>query len=179
MSDAHEPRLQLRSGERSTPDFRITFDELGFVTYALQYRSRTPLNAVGILREHPQHRDFSARRRVIAVQRQRRFEGCQRQLVGAHRARYGVGAAGRDRLLRTHEYAGLRSPQQLVAAEDDQIGARGHPFGNGRLPAETPGGEVDQQPAAEVVDAREPAPVRHFRELDDGDIGGKACHLKV
>jgi hypothetical protein len=44
----------------------------------------------------------------------------------------------------------LRAAQQLVAAEDHQVGPGGECIGHPRLAPESPGGEVGQQPAAHI-----------------------------
>src|SRR5256886_16372878 len=94
----------------------------------------------------------------VAIQRERRFERRERQLVGAHGPGDGVVLAGHDGGGRADEDARLRAAQQLVAAERDEVDPARERVAHARLAGEAPGRQVDQQPAAEVVEAREGAP---------------------
>src|SRR5438128_6864394 len=59
---------------------------------------------------------------------------------------------------------GLRTTQKLVAAERDDIGARGDGLGDRLLAREAEARGVDEGAAAEVVDERDPALVREGTE---------------
>ena len=68
-------------------------------------------------------RSGSRRVAALAVERERRGEPGERELVGAQRAHQRVLARGLDRGARADRDAGLRPAEQLVAGERHEVGA--------------------------------------------------------
>src|SRR6267378_1999275 len=138
VGKSREPGPQFGAGERAAADLRISLDQL-----AAEPLGAGP-DALLVLGQHAQHGDFANGDLRIAIERERRLEPRQGELVGAHRARDGIGTARGNRRLAAHENAGLRPAEQLVAAEGDQIGAGGDRFLNGRFTAQSPARKIHQ-----------------------------------
>ena len=68
-----------------------------------------------------------------------------------------------DEVGATHDDPCLRSAEQLVAGERDEVGA-----GREALPGERLVGKLDQDAGAQVVDERQPVSARDRRQLRDG-----------
>jgi hypothetical protein len=79
-----------------------------------------------------------------------------------------------DELCTTRDDPGLRAAQQLVPRETDEVGAGGEARARGRLVV-----ELLQYAGAEVVDEREPVPMRDARELRDRRLGREADDTEV
>ncbi len=91
--------------------------------------------------------------RGIAIDAQRGLEGGQRELVDAQCARQRVPATGSDRVGAPGQDAGLRTAEQLVAREADQIAAVAQRVSRERLARQLRG--LEQRARADVVDQRE------------------------
>src|SRR3989449_1856404 len=152
----HEPGLELRPGERSATHFRFTYHEIRVLADASLQRLSAPPYVRDVFSEHPEHRYLSSSGLGIAIQRERRLQGGQRELVGPHCAGEGVGAAGVDRRRPSEQDAGLRPAQQLVAREHHRVDAAGERLTHRRLAREPPRREIEQQAAAEIEQARGP-----------------------
>ena len=76
-------------------------------------------------------------------------------LVAAQGAGQGMSTQPVDRIAAADDQPGLRAAEQLVAAEGDQVGARGERLHRRRLGGETVAFERDEAAAAEVVDERQ------------------------
>ena len=123
-------------------------------------------------RQHAQHRDLADGGLGVLVQRQRGLERREGQLVRAHGARERVLAAAREQRLPAHQAAGLRPAEQLVAAEEHQVGAGRQRVGHARLGRQAPGRQVRQEAAAhveQVGNARLGRERRQRRRLGRGD----------
>ena len=68
----------------------------------------------------------------------------------------------------------LRTPEQLVAREADEVGSGGERLPCGRLAR-----QLDEHARAEIVHERKPVRVRDARELADARELGEADHAKV
>ena len=77
---------------------------------------------LGRRRQHPQGRDLGEWI-AIAVDRERRLERRERELVAAQCAIERVRAAARDEVVLAHEDAALRATEQLVAREAGDVRA--------------------------------------------------------
>ena len=85
--------------------------------------ARAP-RSVGLVRgQHRQHRDLGPRALGLAVERERRLERGERELVEPQRAGERMRAGGGDRLRAADQHARLRPAEQLVAGEADERGA--------------------------------------------------------
>src|SRR4029077_18487248 len=149
-----------RPGEPSAPDFGLPLDQCRGrrpSTLSLdgvpQRFSSTPY-LVDVFREHPEYRYFTPCPLWLSVQRQRSLQGGQRELVGAHCPRQRIPATRGDRVAGAEQDPRLRTAQQFVAREGDGVDPARRRFGHGGLAAESPGREVHQEPATEVVQAR-------------------------
>ena len=120
----------------------------------------------------------SARARAgIAVDAQRGLERRQRELVDAQRARQRVPAAGCDRIGAAGQDAGLRTAEQLVAREADEIAAVAQGVARERLAGQL--GGLEQRARADVVDQRERRLVRDPGQLAHLDAAREADHAVV
>src|SRR5262245_21351760 len=113
VGESREPGPQLGAGKCAAADLGITLDQL-----APEPR-RALADAFFILGQHVEHRNLPDRDIPVAIERERRLEAGERELVRADGARNRIGAAGRDRLFVADEDAGLRAAEQFVAAEHD------------------------------------------------------------
>ena len=80
----------------------------------------------------------TSRGATVAIERERRGEPGERELVGAQRAHQRVLARGVDRGRRADRDAGLRAAEQLVAGERDEVGAARDGLGDRRLVGQAP-----------------------------------------
>ena len=165
-SPVAEPRGQLLERAREALDLgqreRAAADAArGLLDLAAGQRGEAlrPLaDVAGGLGEHPQHRDLAQRPLRVAVERERALERRERELVGPQRALERVAAQALDEVGPAGDDARLRPAEQLVAREADEVCARGEALACGRLVLEAP-----EDARAEVVDEREPVPVRRAR----------------
>ena len=108
-------------------------------------------------REHAQHRDLAPRALRVEVERERRLERGERQLVGAQRALERVPAQALDEVGAADDDARLRAAEQLVAARS----RRGRAPRGERCRARTARrSSGDERAGAEVVDERQPVRAR-------------------
>ncbi len=113
----------------------------------------------------------------VAVQRQRRLQGGEDELVRAQGPHQRVVPGAADRLGGADQDPRLGPADQLVRAEGHQVAARRDAgrgvglAGDGRLGA--------QDAAAEVVDERQAALAREARELPDADLLGEPHDAEV
>ena len=85
--------------------------------------------------QHAQDRYLAQRPRGVEVEEQRPFERCEAKLVDPERAVEWMLAELLDQVGAPDRHAGLRPPEQLAAAEADQVGAGGKCVARGRLVA--------------------------------------------
>src|SRR5207249_6067860 len=83
-----------------------------------------------------------------------------RELVRTHRAHERVRTQRGDGRGTPNGETGLRSTEQLVAAEGDDVGTRRDRLGDRFLAREAEARGVDERAAAEIVDERDAALVR-------------------
>ena len=124
--------------------------------------------------EHGQHRQLGARELGVAVERERRLERGERELVDAHGAGERVAPARLDRLARADQQTALRPAQELVGAEahDRRAGAHGSP--DRRLVGQQLD-VVGEHARADVVDDRDAEPAQRL----DLDLLGEADGAEV
>ena len=108
----------------------------------------------------------------VQEQRQRGFQGGQRQLAGPHDPHQGILADRLDQRGAAENDPALRAADQLVGAAGDQIGSATHRFGQRRLGIETESREVHQRTGAHVVDHDQP--VGHVRVAPTAPSGTSA-----
>ena len=127
----------------------------------------------------------SARRAGIGVEAQGRFQRGQPHLVEAQRAFHRIARDALDQMPAADDEAGLRTAQELVAGEGDDIDARFDRLARRGLMRQAPGLEIDQRAAAEILDQRQAllAGERHqlgrrhrLGEARDGVIRGMDLH---
>ena len=92
----------------------------------------------------------------IAIQPQGRGQRRQRDLIDAQRPHHRVTGNLLQRLAAADDDAALRPAEQLVAAEQHDVGAGLNTVGRDRFVGESVFGEVDHRPRADVVDHRQP-----------------------
>jgi len=81
---------------------------------------------------------------LILVQAQGGLESGERELVTPHSTGEGVHPQPLNQVAPPHDDPRLGSPQQLVAAPDDQIGAPAQRVGHPRLAGQPEAGEIEQ-----------------------------------
>src|SRR5262249_20638413 len=96
------------------------------------------------------------------------------ELVGTQRALQRMTTEALDEIRATDDDPGLRSAEELVAGEADEIGASGKGLPRGRLVA-----DVDERARAEVVDERKPVAARDRGELLDTRLLGESDDAEV
>ena len=106
-----------------------------------------------------------------------RLDRGERELVGADRTGQRVAGEARDHLASAQQDPGLRTAEELVAAGDDHVGARGE--GRGGIGLVGQRGLGAQQSRAEIGDQRQPVLVRERGELGDPDLAGEALDAVV
>src|SRR5690606_20215938 len=104
----------------------------------------------------------------IAIKAQSRFERGDTYLVQPRRPLQRIGGDGDDEVLAPDDEAGLRTTEQLVAGEGDEVRALGDRLGDGRLAAQAKACQIDQRAGAEIVDQRYAGLARQFRQLRRG-----------
>ena len=92
------------------------------------------------------------RSRRVEVEQERPFERGEPELVDPQRAVQRMAPQAVDEVGATDDDPGLRTAEQLVAAEADEVGAVGERAARGRLVA-----DVDEDAGAEVVEQRQAA----------------------
>ena len=129
--------------------------------------------------EHRQHGQLVARPGGIGVQRQRRLEGRQRQLVGTQRARQRVLADARQASAIADHEPGLRAAQQLVARAGEHVHAGLQAVAHRGLAFEPECREVGERAAAEVLDQRHARLVGQLRQLGQLGLRDEPLHAEV
>ena len=112
--------------------------------------------------QHAQHRYLAQCPRGVEVEKQRPFERGQAELVDPERAVEWMPAELLDQVGAADHDAGLRPAEQLVAAEADEVGARGERVARGRLVR-----DLGERARAEVVEQRHAVTAG-----DRGELGG-------
>ena len=74
--------------------------------------------------------------------------------MSTQRALHRIAVELRDQILAADDEAGLRTAEQLVAGEGDEVGAVGDRLAHRRLVPEAEAREIDQRAGAEIVDER-------------------------
>ena len=95
--------------------------------------------------QHAQDGDLGQGPILVRVPAQRRLEGGQGHLVEAEGPHQGVLLDLLDESLLAGNEAGLRTAQELVAAEEDQVGTLGQALPCQRLAGEAETGKVDRR----------------------------------
>ncbi len=101
------------------------------------------------------------------IEAEHRVERRERQLVDAQRALERILLEPANQVRAADDDAGLRSAEQLVAAERDEVGARGDRRAHGRLVRQAPALQVDERTAAEIDRDRHAALAPDRREIAD------------
>src|SRR5438093_1104478 len=174
-----EPRLELRSRERSAADFRFSLDYVRTFAHAFVQRFCASTYLRDVFGQHPEYRYFTPGDLRIAIERQRRFERGQGELIGPDCPGERIGAASVDRRLRAEQDPGLRATEQLVAGEDDRVDAARQRLADAWLSRKPPSGEVEQQAAAQIEQARDPGAARHGGDVARGHFAREARHPEV
>jgi hypothetical protein len=129
--------------------------------------------------DHAEQREALGEPVGIEVEAQRGFERGHGQLVDAEGAHERVARAAIDAGLAADEDAGLRAAQELVAAEEDEVGAGLDAAAGQRFTGEAELAEVDQGAAADVVDDGDATAASERDERFDPDRFGEADNAKV
>ena len=133
-------------------------------------------------REPAQHGERGDEVRTLPVETEGGAQRRQRQLAGTERATKRVLGQTVDEVTPANHDAGLRAPEELVAAEGDEIGTRSDPIPHDRLVRQAECREIDERAASEVLDHRHPAlpPDRHERcELDSCRVAHEPVVARV
>ena len=170
---------------RAAADLALAIDDLdgGDAGEGGRQRPLHPLGHGGELgaraRQQAQRRDALGDAVGVAVQPEHRRQRGQRQLVAAQRPLHGVAPDAGEEIAAAGDDAGLGPAEQLVAAEGDDVGARGQGLRRRRLVRQVQAGEVGEGAAAEVDDEGHAALAAQACEVGLGDRGGEAAHLEV
>ena len=124
-------------------------------------------SAVDWRRDHPPDRDVG-RRPAGAIQAEGQRHAGGGRLVGAHGPGQRVPADPGDEVRPPDDESGLRPADQLVAAEQDEVRARGQPLGRQGLVRQAVGGRVEQRARSEVVDDDRPVAMGELGERRPG-----------
>src|SRR3989442_4849075 len=100
-------------------------------------------------------------------------------LVGAQRTHQWMYPKGVDARLAPDRHPGLRTAQQLVAAERHHVGALADGLGHGELSSEPVARRVQKRPAAEIVDERKVVLPRERRDVATFGARPKTADLEV
>ena len=132
---------------------------------------------VGLRPREPTQRGQITRQKIwLQVERERGLQRCQRQLGQAQRTLHRELADAADRCLAADNQAGLRTTEQLVAGEGDDVATGGQHLLRRGLLGQAVLAHVDQRAAAEVRGQQHPLGFRQRRQLGLGDGGGEALH---
>src|SRR5262249_23372901 len=91
----------------------------------------------------------------------------------------GIAREPPDQLGAADDEPGLRTAQQLVAAERDEVGARRQRLGHGRFMRQSPPLETDQRTASQILDERNLMIAGDRRELCPRNRRGEAVDYVV
>ncbi len=152
-SSATTRRRQRRTGERASTHGRLSRLEPPDATRGA-HRCEPPCSSLELLRierQHAQNRNRLHRALGVVVEGEGRIEGCKSELVGAEGARQRVLHTGRDEIASPYHASGLRAPEQLVSAEEDDARACRKPIGDSWLRGQSPRREIGEETAAYVV----------------------------
>ena len=125
--------------------------------------------------QQPQRRQPLGEKFRGAIQRQYRLQGGERQLAHPQGALERIPAQLADQIAAADEQPRLRSAEQLVAAEGDQIRPRRHGFAHRRFPGQLPARQVQQRAAAEIHCHRHGVRAAELDELRQRDTLGEAA----
>src|SRR5437667_2133658 len=175
----NQPRLEGLAWERTAADFRFSLDYVRTFAHAFVQRFCASTYLRDVFGQHPEYRYFTPGDLRIAIERQRRFERGQGELIGPDCPGERIGAASVDRRLRAEQDPGLRATEQLVAGEDDRVDAARQRLADAWLSRKPPSGEVEQQAAAQIEQARDPGAARHGGDVARGHFAREARHPEV
>src|SRR5213594_3454452 len=153
----NQPRLEGLAWERTAADFRFSLDYVRTFAHAFVQRFCASTYLRDVFGQHPEYRYFTPGDLRIAIERQRRV----------------------DRRLRAEQDPGLRATEQLVAGEDDCVDAARQRLADAWLSRKPPSGEVEQQAAAQIEQARDPGAARHGGDVARGHFAREARHPEV
>src|SRR5438094_306305 len=175
----NQPRLEGLAWERTAADFRFSLDYVRTFAHAFVQRFCASTYLRDVFGQHPEYRYFTPGDLRIAVGRQRRFERGQGELIGPDCPGERIGAASVDGRLPAEQDPGLRATEQLVAGEDDCVDAARQRLADAWLSRKPPSGEVEQQAAAQIEQARDPGAARHGGDVARGHFAREARHPEV
>src|SRR5207248_2869280 len=164
---------QLGQGERTAADP----PDGGLDVAADETRKplRTGSDRLERLGEHPQYRHLPGRKLRVEVERERRLERRQSELVCAQCPLERMPAQSLDELGAAGDDPRLGAAEQLVAGEADEVGSGLEALARCRLVAEQQAAAREERTRAEVVDEREavctgnPDQIGELRLLGEAD----------
>src|SRR6185436_16657439 len=115
----------------------------------------------------------------VEVQRERRLERSQGQLVRAERALERMPSQPLDELGAADDDPRLRAAEQLVAGEADEVGSGLQALARGRLVAERQAAACEERARAEVVDERQAMYAGDPNEVGEPRLLCEADHSEV